>query len=817
MPEYDRLTIRLDPDEPGGYEVYAEGGSGEAHGRFQLPFHERDLENFVLHMSQGRRAVRRMETDETTRAQSFGGQLFRALVCDEVRDVYRTALADARRADRGLRITLQLTKAPELMDVPWEYLYDDPSFLSISAWTPVVRYMDLPRPRAPLAVRPPLRILGMVSSPPGYPSLNVDEERARLQTALDPLIADGRVELQWTERASLSALLRLLQRNTFHIFHYIGHGAYDRVADDGVLVLEGPHGGEPVTGWRLGTILCEHRSLRLAVLNACEGARTSRNDPFAGVAASLVQRELPAVIAMQFEITDEAAIVFSEFFYDAIALGQPVDSALAYARQGVYADGNDVEWATPVLLMRVSDGRLFDIAWERARAPEPRMSLQLGSDPSTPRVGEPVTWRLAVANVGEPALSAIRASGPDGRALASPIELPSGEEGVISWTDVAEAEAEHRIAVEAVTDHGERIREEVVARVAVVEREPERDPLAMTLECEPSAARAGEEVRWQLTLRNRGSAPLAEVTALGPDGRELVVPTDLAAGERRVLRWRAPAPADGRYLVTVGAAEPGGGAAVREVPGRVDVLAAPRNGGGGRASSGAGPERVAGASREEAHDGAAAAALIGQAPSVPSVSSLRPFVDHLLGGALAGVVGAAASFWLWSASITEKIQSSSEHKLLSDVRTVAYLVVFWGIFAAIYAGVVAAARRGPRSPIGAALIGFALGAAGALVGGFLRFNPTRDDVGFVLALAVVGLAVGAAGGLGTSRATRPWYLAAGLLGGLVAGVLLADGRALGGLGRQALYFGLGLIVTGAVGLAAQITTRRPRAGRRESR
>ena len=29
------------------------------------------------------------------------------------------------------------------MQVPWEYLYDDPAFLSISMWTPVVRYLDL--------------------------------------------------------------------------------------------------------------------------------------------------------------------------------------------------------------------------------------------------------------------------------------------------------------------------------------------------------------------------------------------------------------------------------------------------------------------------------------------------------------------------------------------------------------------------------------------------------------------------------------------------------------------------------------------------
>jgi len=41
-------------------------------------------------------------------------------------------------------------------------------------------------------------------------------------------------------------------------------------------------------GWfadahRIGTILHDHLSLRLAVLNSCEGARNSLTDPFAGL------------------------------------------------------------------------------------------------------------------------------------------------------------------------------------------------------------------------------------------------------------------------------------------------------------------------------------------------------------------------------------------------------------------------------------------------------------------------------------------------------------------------------------------------------
>jgi CHAT domain-containing protein len=126
-----------------------------------------------------------------------------------------------------------------------------------------------------------------------------------------------------------------------------------------------------VSGTQLGTILHDCRSLRLAVLNACEGARTARDDPFAGVAASLVQREIPAVIAMQFEITDQAAVVFGEGFYEAVAAGFPVDAALAEARKSIFADQNDIEWGTPVLFMRVPDGRIFEVPARASRRGRP--------------------------------------------------------------------------------------------------------------------------------------------------------------------------------------------------------------------------------------------------------------------------------------------------------------------------------------------------------------------------------------------------------------------------------------------------------------
>jgi hypothetical protein len=115
-----------------------------------------------------------------------------------------------------------------------------------------------------------------------------------------------------------------------------------------------------VSGPSLAYLLQDHPSLRLAVLNACNGARTSHESPFAGTAQVLVQRGLPAVIAMQSEVMDETSCRFAEKFYQALAAGLPVDACVGEVRKALAAERNP-EWGTPVLYLRATDGRLFAV------------------------------------------------------------------------------------------------------------------------------------------------------------------------------------------------------------------------------------------------------------------------------------------------------------------------------------------------------------------------------------------------------------------------------------------------------------------------
>ena len=340
--------------------------AGEAYADFTLPFTDKDLTILVLEVvgsiGRARRKVRRIQSEERRLLEDFGGQLFQAVFHGPVRERLGQSRLVAENRDAGLRIRLRLPGA--LANIPWEYLHDaEYGFLGLSPETALIRYLEMPAPVRPFPISPPLRILAMISAPTDVPALEGEEEWGKLTGALDDLIGRGLVQVDRLEAGTLAALQRPLRLREYHVLHFIGHGGWDEDAQDGALALEDQdRKTRLVTGRDLGLMIRGHSSLRLAVLNACEGARSARDDPFGGVAQALVRQGIPAVIAMQFEISDPAALVFSQSFYEAISDGLPVDVATLEARRTMFAEGNEVEWATPVLYLRSPDGRIFTSA-----------------------------------------------------------------------------------------------------------------------------------------------------------------------------------------------------------------------------------------------------------------------------------------------------------------------------------------------------------------------------------------------------------------------------------------------------------------------
>jgi CHAT domain len=336
--------------------------AGEAQASFVMPFSDKDLRILVLEVvgsiGRLRRKVRRIENQDRQRIEEFGDHLYQALFTGAVGDCLGRSRMTADSRDAGLRIRLRLPGA--LANVPWEYLYDaQHGFLGLDPDTALVRYLELPAPVRPFPIRPPLRILAMISAPSDVAELDAEQEWGKLTETLRPLVSQGLVEVDRLENGTLAALQRPLRLREYHVLHFIGHGGYDEDAQDGALALEDTTGKARLVTGRDLSMMIRHRSLRLVVLNACEGSRIAPDDPFSGVAQALARQGIPAVIAMQFEISDPAAVAFSQSFYQAIADGLPVDVATVEARRAMFAGDNEIEWATPVLYLRSADGRIF--------------------------------------------------------------------------------------------------------------------------------------------------------------------------------------------------------------------------------------------------------------------------------------------------------------------------------------------------------------------------------------------------------------------------------------------------------------------------
>lgn len=341
--------------------------AGERRGRMRFPFTELELENSLLKLQNallsGQTGTRRSAaTPIEAPIEKFGGELYEALFNDDIQTCYELSRREAQIQGKGLRLKLRLTD-PQLAVLPWEFLFDKSQgeFVALSSNTPIVRTIDLPRVVQPLRITPPLKVLGMVASPDDLPPLNVEREKQRVERAIEPLRERGAVEITWLETGTWQELQRMMRKGPWHVFHFVGHGRYDTNLEEGTLALVGKTGEtDNLTATQMGRLLADHPSLRLVLLNACEGAKGGDHDVFSGTAATLIRRGLPAVVAMQYEITDRAAIAFAQTFYESVAEGLPLDASVAEARKAVsFSTTSTVEWGTPVLFMQSSDGVLF--------------------------------------------------------------------------------------------------------------------------------------------------------------------------------------------------------------------------------------------------------------------------------------------------------------------------------------------------------------------------------------------------------------------------------------------------------------------------
>jgi hypothetical protein len=392
---FDVLIESIGDDALRARVTQSNGGDPPAQ-PFTLPFNADQLENLLLKVDPTRSSTRRLMAPRAQASADLGGGLYDSLFRDGIGIAWSRSVQTAREHRHGVRLRLRLADAPQVAGLPWELLYDRRTnhYLAKSERTPIVRYLDVDNPPEPLTVQGGLRILVIICSPVDLPALDVEREWQRVSAVLADRAAAGTVAIDRLPQPTLGALQEWLRHHDVHVLHFIGHGAFDRERQEGVLAFADAYGhSRPVSSEEIGKYVRDHDPLRLVVLNACQTATTDTVDTYSGIAQGLVQQEAPAVVAMQYPISDGAAIAFASGFYGALTDGDPVDQAISCVRKTLSDDFGD-EWMTPVLFLRAGNGEIFDqippaasvpadappVADEPATVPEAPVAPERGAD-----------------------------------------------------------------------------------------------------------------------------------------------------------------------------------------------------------------------------------------------------------------------------------------------------------------------------------------------------------------------------------------------------------------------------------------------------
>jgi hypothetical protein len=362
---------------PGTYHVTARSPQGEVRAQAQIALTTEEIAAIGALTGIG---VRRS-------ARTIGQKLFDDLFKGTVRDLFGRTQAQAQQQRRaGVRVRLAVLAA-DLAGIPWELLYDPAAanHLSLVHATPLVRTIPVLQPLEPIAAATPLKLLGMVSRPTGVPGPDPEKQLQRLAGWLKPLEDAGRVTATCIG-PTWSDLQQALQTGTWHLFYFLGHGGFDEDNHEGFIALTDANGDEErAYATDIGSLLANHDSLRLVQLVSCDGSTSGVEDVFSSTAATLIQRGVPAVLAMQRPISDEAAAELTRVFYTSLANGLPVDVAVVEARIALRRFQNSAEWATPTLFLRAKDAVLFDMPAQNAPPAHAVPPTTPPLDPNAPR------------------------------------------------------------------------------------------------------------------------------------------------------------------------------------------------------------------------------------------------------------------------------------------------------------------------------------------------------------------------------------------------------------------------------------------------
>jgi len=323
------------------------------------------------------------------REELIGKELYQAIIRNDtnIQSAFEKWAEDNSHSHSILTVNFQ-NHGWLLQSYPWELLHDGEDFLFCKSTRSIIRWIDFKKQKTQnislLKGHETLHI-GIIDPRSETNELPYDAEIFK-QLSHEKLVFSRFNELKHHEKLTFDAILEVFDEKRFHIIHIDTHGKFGRqcnrckkvsklsedicqcgnniskITPEGYLEFEGENGVPAfVTGERLGRILST-KGVQLVVLNACKSGFIGGGFASDSVAGGLIKQGIPAVLAFQFNIANDAAQKFMKRFYLQLANAIPIVEAVARAKECLISSDYIDAWYRPSLYLRSTDieGRIFE-------------------------------------------------------------------------------------------------------------------------------------------------------------------------------------------------------------------------------------------------------------------------------------------------------------------------------------------------------------------------------------------------------------------------------------------------------------------------
>ena len=269
----------------------------------------------------------------------------------------------------------------EIQALPWESLYHPKyGFLGKNSQFTLSRRLKAIPPTFPPLEKGPLRVLLFTSLPDDLNEsgrLNVEEEQIRVQEALLPAIAKGKIQLEMPDDGRFSTFEKLLCDFSPHLLFLTGHGEFHHQPHTGAppygtFVFEDQQGNSDAIHDDVIAKALANTSVQAVVLASCESGKAVSNALNDGLIQKISQSGIPHVIGMREALMDQAGNQFAYAICSQFAGAVRVDVSLQAARRAIqhplagdsnmtdYAENSLGQWVLPTLYSSVPERPLID-------------------------------------------------------------------------------------------------------------------------------------------------------------------------------------------------------------------------------------------------------------------------------------------------------------------------------------------------------------------------------------------------------------------------------------------------------------------------